>query len=72
MNIYIHMCIYSIYIYTCIHILKDFINVYIYIYKWHVCLGSYSLEQSVGRDIRKKVRGGAQGGRHGIRYYIVS
>ena len=34
--------------------------VYIYIYKWHVCLGSYILEQEESRDIRKKGRGGGR------------
>jgi len=37
------------------------------IYKWHVCLGSYILEQEESRDIREKGRGGGQGGGHGIR-----
>ena len=38
-------------------------NVYIYIYeyKWHVCLGSYILEQGESRDIREKGRVGEQG-----------
>ena len=38
------------------------IYIYIYyIYKWHVCLGSYILEQEESRDIRKKGRVGEQG-----------
>ena len=36
-------------------------NIYIYIYKWHVCLGSYILEQEESRDIRKNGRVGEQG-----------
>ena len=39
----------------------------LHLYKWHVCLGSYILEQEEGRDMRKKGRGGGQGGGHGIR-----
>ena len=37
------------------------IYIYIYIYKWHVCLGSYILEQEESRDIRKKGRVGEKG-----------
>ena len=43
------------------------IYIYIYKYKWHVCLGSYILEQEESRDIREKGRGRGQGGGHGIR-----
>ena len=35
--------------------------IYVYIYKWHVCLGSYILEQEESRDIRKQGRVGEQG-----------
>jgi len=35
--------------------------IYIHLYKWHVCLGSYILEQEESRDIRKKGRVGEQG-----------
>ena len=46
-----YICLYEnihIYMYT---------YIYIYIYKWHVCLGSYILEQEESMDIRKN-RGG--------------
>ena len=38
-------------------------NIYIHIHtcKWHVCLGSYILEQEESRDIRKKGRVGEKG-----------
>ena len=42
--------------------IQAFICVYNeYTYKWHVCLGSYILEQEEGRDIRKNGRVGEQG-----------
>ena len=37
------------------------------IYKWHVCLGSYILEQKQSSDIREKGSGRGQGGGHGTR-----
>ena len=38
----------------------------IFPYKWHMCLGSYILDQEENRDIRKKGRVGEQC-REGIR-----
>ena len=51
-HMYIFLCTYNnICMHICAHVSNDII------YKWHVCLGSYILEQEESRDIRKKAGG---------------
>ena len=47
-------------IYICMNI-EFVLKSTLHIYEWHMCLGSYILEQEENRDIRKKARVGEQG-----------